>query len=81
MRATTVKVDGELLKELRAAKSPSQSLTAFVRDVLRQELLRRKMAAAEGRYADFVRESADERAEIEEWESVGLERPPGRKRT
>ena len=38
--------EGELLRELERTKPTSQSLSAYVRSLLRQEVLRRKMAEA-----------------------------------
>jgi len=60
MRATTIKVDGELLRELERLKPASRSLGAYVRCVLQREVLRQKMAAAE-RYTEFVRATPDEK--------------------
>ncbi len=80
MKATTIKVEGELLKELERAKPQSQSLSAFVRTVLQQEVMRRKMAEAAERYAEFLRETPDERAWLDEWVSADLARPPKRRR-
>ena len=53
MKATTIKVEGELLRELERAKPASQSLAAYVRSVLRREVLRQKMAAVAERYTAF----------------------------
>lgn len=80
MKATTIKVEGELLEDLQRSKPPSQSLSAYVRSVLEQEVLRRKMADAAERYADFLREHGDERAWLEEWDAADLVRPPKRRR-
>jgi hypothetical protein len=46
MRATTVKVEGDLLRELERIKPPRQSLAAHVRALLEREVQRRKMAEA-----------------------------------
>jgi len=76
MKATTIKVEGELLRELERSKPASQSLSAYVRSVLEREVLRQKMAAAE-RYTEFVRETPDEKAWLEEWTRADLaHRPP-----
>jgi hypothetical protein len=80
MKATTVKVEGALLKELERAKPPEQSISAYVRTILEQEMRRRRMAQAGERYAQFVRDSSDERAWLTEWESADLEKPPARGR-
>ncbi len=80
MKATTIKVDGELLKELERAKPGSQSLSAYVRSVLQQEMLRRKMADAAERYAEFLRETPEERGWLDQWASADLAKPPKRRR-
>jgi len=77
MKATTIKVEGELLRELERSKPASQSLSAYVRSVLEREVLRKKMAAAAERYTEFVRETPDEKAWLEEWTRADLaHRPP-----
>jgi hypothetical protein len=80
MKATTIKVEGELLRELERAKPASQSLSAYVRFVLQQAMMRRKMADAAGRYAEFVRETPSEREWLAEWATADLSRPPKRRR-
>jgi len=62
MKATTIKVEGELLRELSRTKPATQSISAYVRLVLKQEVLRRKMTEAAEQYAKFLHESSDERA-------------------
>lgn len=80
MKATTIKVDGELLAELERAKPPSQSLTGYVREVLEREVRRRKMLDAADRYTEFLRANAAERAWLEEWDRADLAQPPKRRR-
>ena len=80
MKATTVKVDGELLAKLEKAKGPRQSLTAYVRSILERAVAREQMTEAADRYAEFVRESADERAWLAEWDGADLVTPPKRRR-
>ena len=80
MRATTIKVEGELLEELERAKPAAQSLSAFIRSVLRRELVRRKLGDAAERYAEFLHSCEDERKWLEEWDRADLVRPPKRKR-
>ena len=80
MRATTIKVEGQLLTELERAKPATQSLTTYVRSVLRQEVRRRQMMAAADRYTAFLQQHPDERAWLDEWDRADLARPPKRKR-
>jgi hypothetical protein len=80
MKATTVKVEGELLEELNRVKQPSQSLSAFIRSVLRREVMRHKMAAAAEEYAQFLRDDENERSWLDEWDRADLASPPARRR-
>lgn len=80
MKATTIKVEGKLLEDLERSKPPSQSLSAYVRSVLEQEVLRHKMADAADQYAEFLRQHGDERSWLEKWDAADLVRPPKRRR-
>ena len=80
MKATTIKVEGELLRELERTKPATQTLSGYVRLLLERELRRLKMVDAADRYADFLRETPDERSWLEEWVKVDLTRPPRRSR-
>ncbi len=80
MKATILRVDAELLRELNQLKSPSHSLSAFVRSILEREVGRRKMAAAADRYGEFLRATPSERSWLDEWNAADLARPPARKR-
>jgi hypothetical protein len=80
MRATTVKVDGELLKELERTKPPGTTLTGWVRDILQREMQRLRLEAAAARYTEFLRDAPDERDWLAEWTDADLSRPPARRR-
>jgi hypothetical protein len=80
MKATTIKVEGELLEELRRTKPPRQSLSAYVRALLQQAVVRRRMIDAADRYAEFVRDTPEERTWLVEWDSADLVTPPKRRR-
>jgi hypothetical protein len=80
MKATTIKVEGDLLRDLERVKPPSQSLSAYVRSVLEQEVRRNKMIEAAVRYAEFLRREPGERAWLDEWDRADLARPPQRRR-
>ncbi len=60
MKATTIKVEGELLAALEGTKPERPSLT---------------MIEAADRYAEFVRETPNEAAWLAEWEAVGSTQP------
>lgn len=80
MKATTVKVDGELLAELERAKPRHQTLTAYVRSILEAEVRRLRLRAAAVQYAEFLRDAPEERAWLADWAAADLARPPARKR-
>ena len=81
MGASTVKLEAALLKEIRSAKPPQQTLAAFVREAIERELLRRKLRAAAEQYAAFLEANPDEGAELEVWEGAPLAVRPRRSRT
>jgi hypothetical protein len=76
MKATTVKLDGPILDELLAMKASDQNLTSLVRDLLREQLQRRRMAQAAEEYAAFLRQNPEESQELDVWASAPLERDP-----
>ncbi len=80
MRATTIKVEGELLAKIDRHRPKQLSITAFVRQVLEQEIRRREMAAAAEEYAAFLDRNEDERRWLAEWDSADLAKTPRRKR-
>jgi hypothetical protein len=76
MKATTIKVEGDMLKELERLKPPSQTLSGYVRSLLQHEIQRRKIAEAAGRYTEYLRETPEERTWLEEWVNADLSTPP-----
>jgi hypothetical protein len=80
MRATTIKVEGELLAELNKAKPANVTLTAFVRSILEREVMSTKLDVAADRYAAFLETSPDEREWLRRWTSADLATPPKRRR-
>jgi hypothetical protein len=80
MRATTVKVDGELLEQLERTKPAHETLSGYVRSILEREMRRRKLGEAAEEYVQLLRDAPDERAWLDEWDAADLARPSGRKR-
>ncbi len=76
MEATTIKIENPLLNELRSLTPRTKSLSAFIREILEQEIQRRKMIQAAEKYADFLKSSPKENEWLEEWESADLSRVP-----
>ena len=76
MKATTIKLDGELLAEIERAKPKSQSVTGYVRSVLRKNLDQEKVREAAAAYRAFVESHPDERQWIDEWDQAELGKSP-----
>lgn len=73
-----MKLEGELLERLEAAKPPDRSLSAHVRSVLLEDLERRQARAAAVTFKTFIDAHPEERAWLSEWAGVDLTAPPGR---
>lgn len=80
MKATTIKLDGSILEELMAVKRPDQNLTALVRELLKAEIHRSKMARAAEEYMAFLLENTEESMELDAWTSAPLDREPSVRR-
>jgi hypothetical protein len=80
MKATTIKLDGAILKELTAFKRPDQNLTALVRELLKAQIHRSKMARAAEEYTAFLGENTEESMELDAWASAPLDREPAVRR-
>ena len=76
MKATTVKVDGELLQAIEEVKPPSQTVTAFVRLAVQKAVERHRMQASAVAYRAFLRANPDERGWLEEWDRADLGSAP-----
>jgi len=83
MKATTIRVEGVLLRELERHKPRDQGLSAFVRDVLARAVQRLQLEAAADRYAEFLAREPGERQWLAAWGSadlVGVRSPSKKKR-
>ena len=80
MKATTIKLEGSILDELMAFKRPDQNLTALVRELLRAQIHRAKMARAAEAYTAFLHENTEESMQLDAWVSAPLEREPSVRR-
>jgi predicted CopG family antitoxin len=78
MKATTIKIEGELLRKLEQVKPPGTSVSAFVRGILRKDLQRRKLAESAVAYEEFVASNAEEQSWLREWDEADLAAPPKR---
>lgn len=75
MKATTVKIDGELLEEIEAVKPPDQSVSAYVRNVLRNDIDRERARKAAYRYKSFLEDHREEAEWLAEWARADLATP------
>jgi len=80
MKATTIKLEGELLRELEKAKPESLSLSAYVREVLSKDLRRRKLSQAAASYEEFLAANPEEQSWLREWDQADLAGSPRRRR-
>lgn len=76
MKATTVKVDGELLRAIEEIKPPSQSVTSYVRSVLQKAVDSHRLQEAAVAYRVFVEANPEERHWLLEWDSADLMSAP-----
>jgi hypothetical protein len=80
MKATTIELDGALLRDLNALRRPDQNLTALVRELLKAQIHRSKMVRAADEYTSFLRDNPAELGELDGWNSAFLDREPSRPR-
>ena len=80
MRATTVKIEGELLKGIEAARKPGQSVASYVRRALQADLERRLARDAAAAFKEFVETHPEEKRWLDEWDSADLASEPDRVR-
>ena len=80
MKATTIKLEGTVLRELEELKQPDQNLTSLVRDLLKAQIHRRKMLRAAEDYASFLNENGGESLELDVWEAAPLDKEPSVRR-
>jgi len=80
MSATTVKLDGELLRAIAGVKPAAQTLSAFVREALHRDLRRQQMRQAAEQYRALLQSNPAERKALEQWEAAPLAIAPRRRR-
>ncbi len=74
MKATTVKAEGKLLEQIRAAKPGGPQRVRV--PVLKKDLERRKMRSAATAFKAFVEAHREERAWPAQWDSADLAATP-----
>jgi predicted CopG family antitoxin len=80
MRATTIKIEGDLLEQLEKAKPDNLSLSAYVREILTRDLRRRELAHAAVSYEEFLAANPGEQSWLREWDEADLASAPKRRR-
>jgi hypothetical protein len=76
MKATTIKLDGELLVALEKAKPPGASVTSYVKETLQKSLNAQRLREAAETYRTATEEDPEERAWLLEWDRADLVTPP-----
>jgi hypothetical protein len=72
MKATTVKIGEEILNEIKPLLDKKQTLTAFVKESVQNEIKRKKMKNSAIYYMKSLKERRSEAEELNEWESANL---------
>ena len=80
MQATTIKLDPKLHSAIRRLKTPKQTLTGYVRDLVVREEKRAEFESAAKAYAALVSSDEEESRWLAEWASTPLANPPKRRR-
>ena len=76
MRATTIKLEGELLAKLERVKPRSMSISAYVRSLIETDVRRHALAAAAREYQAFLASTKSEAESLDEWLAADLVSPP-----
>ncbi|HMP77661.1 MAG TPA: hypothetical protein PKE12_15305 [Kiritimatiellia bacterium] len=72
MKATTIKLDGDLLADVERAKPREMSVTSYVKDTLRRRITADLLREASEKYNSLLERNPRERAFMEEWERADL---------
>lgn len=76
MEATTIKIENPLLNQLNKIKPGDKSFSAFAREILKKEVLRRRLIEAADRYTEFLDSTSSEAEWLADWEKADLAHPP-----
>lgn len=78
MKASTLKIENPLLKNLYKLKPKTKSFSAFVRELLEQAIRSRESILTANQYQEFLKNCPDEEKWLEEWEKADLTIAPKR---
>jgi hypothetical protein len=79
MKATTIKVEGNLLEELNGVKPPSQSVSAYVRSLIQHDIRQHKLRESAEQYQAFLATHSEESQLLDEWDAIDLANAPRKK--
>ena len=74
MKATTIKLDGALLKAIEAVKSTKESVSAYVRRAVEASIRKSRMHEAGLAYQKFLTKNPKETAWLREWSEADLDK-------
>jgi hypothetical protein len=72
MTATTIKLEGDIFKEVKQLVREKQSITSFVRQSIQAELKRIRMREAAVQYQQFLQKNPEEAHDMALWEAADL---------
>lgn len=75
-KASTIRLDGDILKSIALVKPDSQSLSSYIREVVEGDVRRRQLREAGQRYRQFLEQNPGEAAWLNEWAEADLDRVP-----
>ena len=76
MKATTIKLDGDLLASVERAKPAAMSVTSYVKETLRRRIEADRLREAAAEYRTLSERDPQERALLDEWDAADLVAPP-----
>ena len=78
-KATTIKLDGELLEELERNKPKGTSVTSYVKAAVRKSLNETCLRESAAEYIAMTEADPAEKALFDEWQSADLSSPVKKK--
>lgn len=72
MKANTIKLEADLLKQIHALRPKDMSLSAFVREIIRREIVRQKLISSAEAYETMMSSNRETKAEDDAWEQANL---------
>jgi hypothetical protein len=72
MKANTIKLEEDILNEVNSVRPKNVTLAAFVRELIRKEISRRRLIVSAEAYEAFLLDHPEERGMLKDWESADL---------